>query len=53
VRRWTTPRALVWEPFAGLSQFARACYEESRRYVGTEVNYDTYNKSLELFWENE
>jgi hypothetical protein len=49
-RRWTSPGGMVFEPFMGTSQFAHACYTQGRRYLGTELNPETFARTKEGGW---
>lgn len=46
IRRWTDPRDLVVEPFAGRGSGACATAAENRRYLGAEIDPDRHAQAL-------
>lgn len=47
VRDYSKPGDLVCDPFSGSGTTARACQLEGRRFIGAEVNRETYEAALE------
>ena len=47
VRDYTRAGDLVCDPCAGAATTARACQLEGRRFIGAEVNRETYEAALE------
>lgn len=40
--------SIIYDPFMGIGTTARSCSRNSRNYIGSELNINFYNKSLEL-----
>jgi len=40
--------SIIYDPFSGIGTTARACSKSNRKFIGSEINIDFYNQSIEL-----
>lgn len=40
--------SLIYDPFSGLGTTARACLKSNRFFIGSEINYNFWNQSIQL-----
>lgn len=42
--------SLIYDPFSGIGTTARACKKSGRNFIGSEIDVDIYNQSLQLLY---
>jgi site-specific DNA-methyltransferase (adenine-specific) len=51
IQTWTKEGELVYDPFSGSGTTAKVALEMNRMYLGSELNTEYYNSSLNLLNE--